>query len=81
MEGAAAVANKTIERALRLLEGQRRASRAYYLRHRDAIRERSTEYWKANRELINARRRERYEQLHPQPQPQNAEPSVDGRLQ
>jgi hypothetical protein len=77
MEGA--VANKTIQRALRLLEGQRRASRAYYLRHRDEIRERSTEYWKANRELINARRRERYEQLHSPPQ--NAAPSVDGRLQ
>ena len=79
MEAGAVVANKTIQRALKLLEGQRRASRAYYLRHRDEIRERSTEYWKANREVINARRRERYEQLHLPPQ--NAAPNVDGRLQ
>lgn len=78
MEAGAAVASKTIQRALKLLEGQRKASRAYYLKHRDEIRERSTEYWKANREVINARRRERYEQLHA---PQNTPPSVDGRLQ
>ena len=79
MEAGAAVASKTIQRALKLLEGQRKASRAYYLKHRDEIRERSTEYWKANREVINARRRERYEQQHSPPQ--NAAPNVDGRLQ
>ncbi len=50
----------TIQRALRLLEYQRRASRAYYLRHIDEVKRRSTAYWEANRDAINARRRLRY---------------------
>ena len=61
MEAAAAAANATIQRALRLLEGQRRASRAYYQRHKQEIKERSTAYWKLHKDAINARRRERYE--------------------
>ena len=61
MEAAAAAANATIQRALRLLEGQRRASRAYYQRHKQEIKERSTAYWNFQKDAINARRRERYE--------------------
>ena len=69
MEAAAAAANATIQRALRLLEGQRRASRAYYQRHKQEIKERSTAYWKLHKDAINARRRERYELIQAAPPP------------
>jgi hypothetical protein len=51
---------REIERALRLLENQRRASRAYYIRHKDDIKTKSLNYWEQHKEAINERRRERY---------------------
>ena len=54
-----------IQRALRLLESQRRASRAYYIRHKDEIKQKSTTYWEQHKELINERRRTRYALAHP----------------
>ena len=58
-----------IQRALRLLENQRRASKAYYERHKDEIKEKSTLYWEANKDLINERRRKRYALAHPPAEP------------
>ena len=55
----------TIARALRLLESQRRASQSYYLRNKDAIKEKSLNYWKVHREAINTRRRQLYAEHHP----------------
>lgn len=54
-----------VQRALRLVESQRRASRAYYLRHKDDIKQKSTLYWEEHKELINQRRRARYAMAHP----------------
>ena len=71
---AANVVNATIQRALKLLEGQRRASRAYYMRHKGEIKERSTAYWNSHRDLINARRRQRYELYHPKQEKNTAAP-------
>lgn len=51
---------ETINRALRVLENQRKASQAYYARHIDAVKSRNANYWIAHREAINARRRMRY---------------------
>jgi hypothetical protein len=51
---------KEIERALRLVENQRRASKAYYERHKEDIKRKSTEYWKTHKQIINERRRLRY---------------------
>jgi hypothetical protein len=58
---------KEIQRALRLLESQRRASRAYYLRHKEDIKQKSTNYWEHRREQINERRRAAYALSHPKP--------------
>jgi hypothetical protein len=52
----------TITRALRLLENQRKAARAYYLRNRDTIKARTARYWEEHREELNQRRRQRYEE-------------------
>jgi hypothetical protein len=57
-----------IQRALRLVECQRRASKAYYVRHRDAIKAKSAEYWQTHKATINARRRAHYAQTHPTPE-------------
>jgi len=65
MEAPATVPAATIQRALRLLEYQRRASRAYYVRHRETVKARSIAYWDANRDAINERRRARYHLAHP----------------
>ena len=54
-----------VQRALRLVESQRRASRAYYLRHKEDIKQKSTAYWEEHKELINERRRARYAMAHP----------------
>jgi len=56
------IAQGTIDRALRLLEYQRRASRNYYDRNKEVIKARSVAYWEQNREAINERRRQRYQQ-------------------
>lgn len=53
---------KTISRALRLLANQRKATRAYYERNKEAIKARTIQYWKDHREELNERRRLRYEQ-------------------
>ena len=58
---------KDIERALRLLSCQRRASKAYYERHKDTIKQKSTQYWEQHKDLINERRRQRYALAHPSP--------------
>jgi len=55
----------TVARALRLLESQRRASQSYYMRNKDAIKEKSLNYWKEHREAINIRRRQLYAERHP----------------
>ena len=61
---------QTIQRALRLLESHRRSMRAYYQRNKEAIKARATAYnrvqsqtayWLAHKDIINARRRARYE--------------------
>ena len=56
-----------IQRALRLLESQRRASKAYYERHKEDIKQKSTLYWELHKEAINERRRQRYALAHPPP--------------
>jgi hypothetical protein len=66
------VAQETINRALRLLEYQRRASRNYYDRNKEAIKARSVAYWEQNRDAINERRRQRYHLRHQAPE-QNPE--------
>ena len=58
---------KDIQRALRLLENQRRASKAYYERHKEDIKQKSTLYWELHKEAINERRRQRYALTHPPP--------------
>jgi len=58
---------KDIERALRLLDCQRRASKAYYERHKENIKQKSTLYWEEHKDLINERRRQRYALTHPPP--------------
>lgn len=60
MEVAAAATAKTVARALKLLETQRKASQAYYARHREEVKARSVSYWGKHKEDINARRRDRY---------------------
>jgi hypothetical protein len=67
----AEVPNATIQRALRLLEYQKRASQSYYARNREAIKTKSLLYWEQNRETINERRRQRYRLDHPAPEPPN----------
>ena len=62
-----------VQRALRLVESQRRASRAYYLRHKDGIKQKSTLYWEEHKELINERRRARYAMAHPKDLPAKSE--------
>jgi hypothetical protein len=59
-----------IQRALRLLESQRRASKAYYERHKEDIKQKSTLYWEIHKDLINQRRRQRYALAHPPAQPE-----------
>ena len=59
---------KKVQRALKLLESQRRASRAYYLRHKEDIKQKSTSYWEQHREHINERRRAAYALAHPKPE-------------
>ena len=59
---------KEVQRAMRLLESQRRASRAYYLRHKEDIKQKSTTYWEQHREQINERRRAAYALTHPKPE-------------
>lgn len=54
----------TVARALRLLESQRRASQSYYLRNKEAIKEKSLNYWKEHKDAINTRRRLVYAQHH-----------------
>ena len=61
----AAPTPKEIERALRLVESQRRASKSYYERNKDAIKAKSTEYWESHKDAINERRRARYAVAHP----------------
>jgi hypothetical protein len=51
---------KTIARALKLLETQKKASKAYYLRHKEVVKAKSVAYWEEHREDINTRRRARY---------------------
>ena len=51
---------REIQRALRLVENQKRASRIYYQRHREEIQQKSLAYWEAHKEVINERRRARY---------------------
>ena len=67
------VTQREIDRALRLVENQRRASRAYYLRHRDEIKQKSTLYWENHKEVINERRRQRYALTHTPAQPEQPE--------
>lgn len=52
---------KLVQRALRYLEIQTKANKAYYLRNRDRIRERSLAYWQAHKEDLNQKRRARTE--------------------
>jgi|LauGreSBDMM110SN_4_FD.fasta_scaffold171180_3 hypothetical protein len=61
----------TIQRALKLLEYQQRASKSYYARNKESIKAKSIQYWENNREAINARRRERYRKKNPIPPPEN----------
>ena len=49
-----------INRALRLLECQRKASKSYYERNKEEIKKKSFAYWETHRSAINDRRRERY---------------------
>ena len=56
---------------MRLVENQRRASKAYYERHKEAIKQKSTHYWETHKNSINEKRRHKYAQAHTQPpQPQ-----------
>ena len=55
----------TIERALRLLHNQRKASKTYYERHKEEIKSKTMAYWEHNRDAINLRRRQRYAATHP----------------
>lgn len=59
-----------IERALKLVENQKRASKAYYERHKEAIKLKSTTYWQTHKDDINERRRARYALDHPPPGPE-----------
>ncbi len=52
----------TIARALRLLATQQKASRNYYERNKDRIRQRSADYWREHKDELNAARRERARQ-------------------
>lgn len=63
----ASTSQKDIERALKLLDCQRRASKAYYERHKESIKQKTTQYWKEHKGLINERRRQRYALAHPSP--------------
>jgi hypothetical protein len=40
---------KTIARALKLLETQKKASKAYYLRHKEVVKAKSVAYWEEHR--------------------------------
>ena len=62
--------NAVIQRALKLLECQRRASRNYYAKNKDAIKAKSVTYWENHREAINARRRLRYQETHAKEKPE-----------
>ncbi len=62
---------RDIERALRLLDCQRRASKAYYERHKENIKQKTNQYWKEHKDLINERRRQRYALAHPSPAQQS----------
>ena len=64
----ATASNVVIQRALKLLECQRRASRNYYAKNRDVIKAKSVTYWENHREAINARRRLRYQESHEKPE-------------
>ena len=59
--------SKEIQRALRLVESQRRASRNYYMRHKEEIKQKSVAYWEAHKTAINERRRKKYAVNHPAP--------------
>ena len=61
----AAPTPKEIERALKLVESQRRASKSYYERNKNAIKAKSTQYWEHHKDTINERRRARYAVAHP----------------
>jgi hypothetical protein len=54
-----------VQRALRLLQSQRKASKTYYERHKEEIKSKTMAYWELNRDVINERRRERYAATHP----------------
>ena len=69
MSAAATPTPKEIERALKLVESQRRASKTYYERNKAVIKAKSTEYWESHKDAINARRRERYAVAHPRELP------------
>jgi len=56
---------KEVERALKLLHNQRKASKNYYERHKEDIKRKSTQYWEEHKDLINERRRLRYALSHP----------------
>ena len=65
MDPAATIPAATVQRALKLLEYQQRASRSYYARNKEAIKAKSIQYWESNRDAINERRRQRYRLNHP----------------
>ena len=52
-------------RALRLLAAQQRASKNYYAKHQEVVKQRCHEYWTKHKDDINARRRARYQELKP----------------
>lgn len=54
-----------LQRALNLVEAQRRASRSYYMNHKPEILERNKEYRQRNKEVLNARRRASYQLRKP----------------
>ena len=49
-----------VQRAMRLLQAQRKASKSYYERHKEEIKLKSLTYWQLNRQVINDKRRQRY---------------------
>ena len=55
-----AVPLSVIQRALKLLESHKKASKRYYEAHASEIKSRVKQYWEANKDAINERRRERY---------------------
>ena len=60
---------RTISVALKLLQTQRKAVKAYYQRNAEAMKARSAAYWNSHRDEINRKRRERYALAHPKARP------------